>query len=178
MRSMLVGTVSALVLAAGAQASIVTLTATFDGNQEVPANNSPATGSLTVTIDTATRAWSLSGSWGTLSAPLTVAHVHRAPAGSNGPVIVGLDGIALSGGRPTWALFSVGSTSFNSGGTFNAPFAWPAAELENLLSGRTYFNIHTTAFTSGEIRAQIVPTPAVAGVMGLAGLVAARRRRA
>jgi hypothetical protein len=178
MRSVLVGTISALVLAAGAQASIVTLTATFDGNQEVPANNSTATGSLTVTIDTATRAWTLAGSWGTLSAPLTVAHVHRAAAGVNGPVIVGLDGMPLSGGRPAWNLFAIGSTSLNSGGTLNAPFAWPAAELENLLSGRTYFNVHSTAFPSGEIRAQIIPTPAVAGVMGLAGLVATRRRRA
>jgi hypothetical protein len=109
---------------------------------------------------------------------LSVSHIHRAPAGSAGPVIIGLEGMPLSGGRPTWNLFTIGSTSFNSGGTLNAPFAWPAAELENLLSGRTYFNVHSTAFPSGEIRAQIIPTPAVAGVMGLAGLVATRRRRA
>lgn len=170
--------VAGLAVSSAAQAQIVTLTALLTGGQENPPVSTPATGTAEVRIDLSNNSWSVNLSFGTLTAPVTVAHIHRAPLGSNGPVIIGLDGMALSGGRPTWNLISPGITSFNSGGFVNAPFAFPATEVANLLAGNTYFNIHSSAFPSGEIRGQIVPTPAGAmALLGAAGLFAGRRRR-
>jgi hypothetical protein len=171
------GALVALVgLAASAQGAIVTLTANLSGANEVPANPSTASGTAVVTIDTDTRAWTMDLVFSGTS-PVTVAHLHRAPAGVNGPVIVGLDGMALSGGRPTWNLIAPGSTSLNTGGALNAPFLFPAPELENLLTGNVYVNIHSTAFPGGEIRGNLVPTPGAVALVGLAGLAMGRRRR-
>lgn len=169
--------VAAASLASVAQAQFVTLTAVLNGAQEVPAASTPATGQATLVIDLATNNWTLDVQFGTLTAPLSVAHVHRAAAGVNGPVIIGLDGMALSGGRPSWNLLAPGITSFNSGGAVTAPFAWPAAELSNLLAGNTYINVHSTAFPGGEIRGQLVPTPGSMGLLALAGIAVGRRRR-
>ncbi|MDX2146690.1 MAG: CHRD domain-containing protein [Planctomycetota bacterium] len=165
-----------LVLAAAvasASGQVVTLTAVLNGAQENPPVNTPATGTATLTIDRATRQFSIDLQFSGLTSPTRVAHIHRAPTGSNGPVIVGLDGI-----NGAWAFIPVGVTSFNSNGPVASPFLFPAAELENLLSGRTYFNVHSINFPGGEIRGQIVPAPAGAALLGLGGLVAARRRRA
>jgi hypothetical protein len=63
----------------------------------------------------------------------------------------------------------------------NAPF--PAAEEVNLLTGKTYVNIHTLAHPGGEIRGQItalpvVPEPATMAGLGIGvGLLALRRRK-
>lgn len=164
-------------LATAAQAQIVTLTAVLNGAQEVPAVSTPATGTATLAIDLATNNWTLNIQFGTLTAPLSIAHIHRAPAGTNGPVIVGLDGLPLSGGRPVWNLLAPGITSFNSGGAVAAPFAFPAAELSNLLAGNTYINVHSQAFPGGEIRGQLVPTPGSVALLAVAGIAAGRRRR-
>jgi hypothetical protein len=177
-RTAIVGALVALAgLASTSNAAIVTLTANLSGANEVPSVPSPATGTAIVTIDTVSRAWTMDLVFSGLTAPVTVAHLHRAPTGANGPVIVGLDGIPLSGGRPTWNLIAPGSTSLNTGGALNAPFLFPAAELENLLIGNVYVNIHSQAFPGGEIRGNLIPTPGAVALVGLAGLAMGRRRR-
>ena len=172
---------AAVALVAGgasvASAQLITLTAVLNGAQENPAVITPASGTASVVIDVTTRVWSIDLSFSGLTTPVTVAHIHRAPAGSNGPVVIGLDGMALSGGRPTWNLIAPGITSLNTGGAITAPFLFPAAELANLQAGNLYFNIHTSRNPGGEIRGQIIPAPASAALLGLVGLAAARRRR-
>jgi hypothetical protein len=63
------------------------------------------------------------------------------------------------------------------GGLANAE----AAFIAGLTSGRTYLNIHTTAFGGGEIRGFVVPEPMTASLVALgfaaAGLVSRRRKR-
>jgi hypothetical protein len=53
--------------------------------------------------------------------------------------------------------------------------------MDNLASGNAYFNIHSTTFAGGEIRAFVtaVPEPSTYALMllGLGGVVAAARRR-
>lgn len=63
-------------------------------------------------------------------------HIHRGPAGVNGPVIFGFPPPRTSPIGPlTWAI--------------------PTAEVANLKSGGLYVNIHTAAFPGGVIRDQL-----------------------
>lgn len=67
----------------------------------------------------------------------TVGHIHRGPAGVNGPVIFPFATPPLSPFGPlTWAI--------------------PTADVANLKTGGLYFNIHNGQFPGGVIRGQIV----------------------
>jgi hypothetical protein len=69
----------------------------------------------------------------------TVAHIHEAPAGANGPIVVPL----VKGADNVWTA---------PGGT-----ALTEAQFAAFKAGNLYFNIHSEAFRSGEIRGQIKP---------------------
>ncbi len=136
----------------------------LSGLEEVPPNGSPGTGYGLFDVDMVTGDFSYSMTASGLTSTITAAHIHNAPVGSNGPVIFNL----LPGG--VWNTPVVGN------GTLTA------AHLGELVAGRLYVNVHTQAFPGGEIRGQmrLVPEPASLGAIGIgmAGLLAARRRRA
>lgn len=71
---------------------------------------------------------------------ITMAHIHRGLSGLNGGVLVSLS----TGGNGLTTLS--GSTT-----------ALTAADLQDLLKGGLYANVHTAANPGGEIRGQIVP---------------------
>ncbi len=158
------GFVCVLLIAAGsAPAAIVNFTADLDGLQENPSVVTTGFGFATITLDTDTFEVNVSGTFSGLIGTTTVSHVHGlAPVGTNAGVIFGL---TIDTG--------VSSGSFTGTGTLSA------AQAQGMLDGLTYINVHTTQFGGGEIRGQIiqVPAPATAGLLGLGGLVAARRRR-
>ena len=118
---------------------------------------------------------------------LTVAHIHRAPVGTNGPVIWGFFGTPFNDTTPNDQVV----TPFASGvggrfqGAWDAPEGNAGATLTNqlpfILSGGTYINFHTSQFPGGEIRGQIIPTPEPSTLVlvgiGIAGAVAHRRWR-
>ena len=129
-------TVAALALGAFAgvaQADIETYTAVLSGAEEVPPNESPATGTCELVVDTATleATWYLEFSG--LTAAQTGAHFHTAPAGANGPVVFGLPlGSPVNG---TWSMLQ--------------------ADYDLLAAGDIYVNVHTAGYPGGEIRGQM-----------------------
>ena len=67
----------------------MTITVPLSGAAEVPPTTSTGTGTGTLTVDLATgTVTNISVTFSGLSGPATAAHIHEAPAGSNGPVIV------------------------------------------------------------------------------------------
>ena len=121
---------------------------------------------------------------------LVAAHIHAGPLVTptlNGPVVWGFFGSPLNDTAPNDFVFTPFATGV--GGTFSGK--WELAEgnnttltaqLPNILAGRSYINFHTTQFTGGEIRGNIVtavPEPETYALMlgGLAIVAGVARRR-
>jgi hypothetical protein len=75
-----------------------------------------------------------------LTAPPTAAHIHNAPAGQNGPVVVNFTPVPAT---TTFALTTCATV--------------PAATAQGLAQNRAnfYVNVHDTNFPGGEIRGQL-----------------------
>ncbi len=117
------------------------ISVTLDAAQEIPAPTgvpAGASGNAEVSVDadgvvTATLGVS------NLSGPATMAHIHRAFAGSTGPVLIGL---TTDDGGSTWTVpDDARALTEDEIGAFNR--------------GELYFNVHTDANGPGEIRGQI-----------------------
>ncbi|MGK5075165.1 CHRD domain-containing protein [Janthinobacterium sp. ZB1P44] len=109
---------------------------TLTGAQEVPANTSMATGSSNIRV---AHDRSVSGGVRYAGMVATVAHIHEAPVGVNGPVIVPLV-------KTAEGMFAVPPN------TMLTPPQYASYQAGNL-----YVNVHSAAFPAGEIRAQLKP---------------------
>ncbi|HYC89729.1 MAG TPA: IPTL-CTERM sorting domain-containing protein [Thermoanaerobaculia bacterium] len=107
----------------------------LSGNQEVPPTDSTARGGCYGQLDTAARSLSLVCTHN-VSSP-AVAHIHRAPAGSNGPIVFDV-------GDPASPIEAVWTNM-------------TPAEIADLQAGNYYLNIHAAGRPDGEIRGQILP---------------------
>jgi hypothetical protein len=173
--------------ASAASADVIIYNVTMSGPAESPPNTSPGTGSGIITIDTTAITMRVQANFSGLLAGTTAAHIHAATA----VPFQGTAGVATQ--TPSFAGFPLGVTagsydqmfdmtlasSYNAsyitanGGT---PVSAFAALTAAMAQGRTYLNVHTTLFPSGEIRG-FLPAPGAGVLLGLAGLVASRRRR-
>jgi hypothetical protein len=155
--------IALLAAPAPALATIINLTASLDGLQEVPVVVTTGTGSAVLTFDDVSKLLSWNISFSGLIGTTTNAHFH-------GPAAAGVSaGVRLGLSVPLGVTFGniVGSA------TLSAP-----NEAE-LLAGLWYINIHSTFKGGGEIRGQVltVPEPAAALLLGF-GLVGLALRRA
>jgi len=127
---------------------------TLTGREEVPP----------VTTDASATAHFVLNSDGTLSYELratgpiqdaTQAHIHLGGRGQNGPVVLFLFGF-VTGGQDFEAGDLIGSGTVSDANVIARPGFTPTiANLVNRMrQGRTYSNLHTTAFPGGEIRGQ------------------------
>jgi CHRD domain/Secretion system C-terminal sorting domain len=114
---------------------------TFSGAQEVPANASTATGSVVGNFDQKSGLLGIKVTYSGLTANASAAHIHRAPAGTNGGVQIDLNPLG----------FTFGAQS----GTFSKIILLNATQAADLLAGNLYVNIHNANFPGGEIRAQL-----------------------
>jgi Cu/Zn superoxide dismutase len=129
----LAGSISVM---AAAQAETVALKSELKSSNEVPPNNSTATGKAEATLDTVTKHLTYTVTFSGLSGPVVGAHFHGpGEAGKNA-------GIALP---------------FK---TVQSPIEGTATLTENqvadLLAGKWYANIHTAANPGGELRGQMM----------------------
>ena len=122
--------------AASAMPSPSTSAMTLTGAQEVPPNSSSASGRSTIMVapdKMVTGAIEVSG----MSA--TMAHIHEASKGTNGPVIL--------------PFVKSGENTFTP-----APGAkLTDAQYASYLAGKLYLNVHSSTYPGGEVRLQLVP---------------------
>jgi hypothetical protein len=108
----------------------------LSGQNEIPPVTSPASGTGTLVVD-ADR--SVSGRVTVSGMTPTVAHIHDGAAGSNGPIVIPLTKVSDS----VWVVPP--GTKLTD------------AQFESYKRGSLYFNVHSEAYRSGEIRGQIKP---------------------
>ena len=133
-----------VMLSFSAKANLYPFSATYSGSQEVPANGSPGTGTITGVYDDFTNMIHYTITFSGLTANTTAAHFHApAMSGVNAPVIIphaGFPGGVISG-------------------VYSKSDVLTDAQETQLLAGLVYSNIHTSALPGGEIRAQIILGP-------------------
>jgi hypothetical protein len=119
-------------VALASPAKTVTLNATLVGKVEVPKGSPTGKGSATITISGTKVCWKFvySGIDKT-----TASHIHKAPAGKSGPVVV-----------PFGAAFKPSGCTTTTATLAKAIVAKPSAY---------YVNIHTVKYPGGAIRGQL-----------------------
>ena len=125
-----------LVLAGAGVALAEHVRVSMIGANEVPAVSTKATGHGTITINDDK---TVSGSVTTSGIKGTMAHIHMAAAGENGPVIIPLKKSGMHG----WAVPAGAKLTDDQYKAFKA--------------GDLYVNVHSAAHKSGEIRGQLKP---------------------
>lgn len=109
----------------------------LSGSEEVPPVTTSASGSGEINVkDDKT----VSGSVKTSGVAGTMAHIHMAPAGRNGPVIITL---SKSGDGNTWSV--------------PAGAKLTDAQYDAYKAGGLYVNVHSAANKGGEVRGQLKP---------------------
>lgn len=111
------------------------LRAALSGDQEVPPPVTGAVGTGTLSLELPSR--NITGSIVLDGMTATAAHIHTGEAGVNGPIIVPL------------AETSPGTWSVPAGSSLTE------AQAAAAVAGGLYYNAHSVAFPSGEIRGQI-----------------------
>jgi len=123
---------------AGYSASVLgdEIKVTLSGDQEIPPVTTSASGNGTITVG---EDKSVSGKVTISGITPLVAHIHEAPAGANGPIV-----IPLTKTSDTVWVVPAGAKLTDS-------------QYASYKAGNLYYNVHTETHKSGEIRGQIKP---------------------
>jgi hypothetical protein len=114
--------------------SITTFTATINGSNEVPANNSTATGTATGSFNNTTKVLSITVTHNL--ATINMGHIHLGAAGTNGAVVFPFTNLTSPINYTSAALTT--------------------AQEADLKANLFYVNLHSAAFPAGEIRGQLL----------------------
>lgn len=123
--------------ASAAQAEMMIFKTELTGMAEVPSNESMATGTAEVTLDTEANTVTWTYTRDKLSGDMTAAHIHGpATATENAPPVIDTMTETMNGSGPITDV--------------------QAAEM---IAGMYYFNVHTADFPDGEMRGQLIAAP-------------------
>jgi len=117
-----------------ASANTQVIRVSLSGNNEVPPITTNGSGVGYVTVDTESGDIVANARVNNITA--NNAHIHQGVAGTNGGPMVQL---------------------VNNGDVWETSVTLTRTQLADLLSGKTYFNIHTTTNPTGDVRGQIAP---------------------
>jgi hypothetical protein len=134
--------------------STVNMVATLTGAEETPAPgvNTGAAGSARVHVDIVNEELSVTLIVVNLPAASTAGHIHIAPKGLAGPVV--LDFPIPAGRTGDLSLtFRVGASAFRTQPAIGIVTMTDA--IQSIINGNAYVNVHTTANPAGEIRGQL-----------------------
>lgn len=112
----------------------VAFKATLSGTKETPANSSAASGTVEATYNKNTKILALYITYSGLTA--TQGHVHKGAAGVAGPTVFAFPNL-------------VSPINYTS-------IALDATQEADLLANFYYVNLHSAAYTNGEIRGQLI----------------------
>jgi membrane protease subunit (stomatin/prohibitin family) len=119
------------------QDNVVSFYADLKGSNEVPANTSTANGNTIATFNKDTKILTVVTSYSGMV--VTAGHIHKEVAGSNGPVVFPFTTTASP------IVFT--SVALNTG------------QETDLMANLYYVNLHSTAYSDGEIRGQLIKHP-------------------
>jgi hypothetical protein len=120
-----------------AQAETLTFKATLVGADEVPPTDSAGAGAVKATLDTASKTLTYVATFSDLTGPAIAAHFHGpAASGTNAPPVIMMTSLTSP---------IMGEATLTD------------AQIADLEAGKWYFNVHTAAHKSGEIRGQLAP---------------------
>lgn len=175
---MFAAVLATLALASLSAATPIELVVPLSGSNEVPSVATAASGTATLSLDPDVLADGIDFviQLQTITAPLLEAHIHGAPPGQNGAILVTLFSfcdLAPNGCDGDPGEVEITGANLQIAGNV----ALSVATLNAILAGEAYVNVHTEAFVSGELRGNIIPEPGTAGLLGLglAGLAGRRR---
>ena len=132
-------TTSALALVSiAAHAATIRLTGDLKASAEVPPKDSTGNGTVTATLDTQTNEFKYHVEFSGLTGPAAAAHFH-------GPAAAGANA------KPQVPIKASPITSPIDGTATLTP-----EQAKDLMDGKWYFNLHTSANPGGEIRGQIL----------------------
>lgn len=121
-----------------AHAATIHLKADLKATAEVPPKDGAGTGTLTATLDTETNDFTYHVEFSGLTGPVVAAHFH-------GPAAAGVNA------KPQLPIKGSPITSPIDGKATVTP-----EQAKDLLAGKWYFNLHTSANPGGEIRGQVL----------------------
>jgi hypothetical protein len=129
---------------------------TMTGDEEVPPVATSATGSATFEVSQDGNSISFEVTLVNLS-NTTMAHIHLAGAGVNGPVVAWLYPDSPPAQLIAGSFSGVLSSGTITAGDLVGPLEGHGIDvlIDAMIAGDTYVNVHTEAFPAGEIRGQI-----------------------
>ena len=138
-RRVLLATALSAAFVTAASAATVHYSARLNGRSEVPKTTSKGTGTFDATFDTQSKALNYTLTFSGLTGPATAAHFH-------GPAAAGVNaGVQIPIAAPASPISGQATLS--------------DAQISDLKAGKWYFNVHTAAHPTGEIRGQVATAP-------------------
>lgn len=134
-----------------------TYVSALNGANEVPARTTPAAGTATYVRTGNILTFNVTAK--ELTSALTGAHIHVGAAGVNGGVIVPYTFNPITPGSTTLQVVTSGTIDLSLPIVNGATSITGDSLMKLFDTGLAYTNVHTTTYTGGEIRGQIVKQP-------------------